>query len=269
MLSGYVAGTSGAAYGNGAILQLPPGDDDSSDIAVGLNNTSDGVKSGSVTLGFSSGGDNLITDGSFEDSGSFVGDGNELDGGAAGLHHHAGLDGDGRQSADLGRARWCVRYHGRGWPVLSRPDGLCRQPAIQRREPDHRHDGGRSVPAFVRARLVLQLRAAGFDHRDGGQHVGDVHQHRDRQRQLAARNAGLHRHRSQPRPSRWPAAAAVPISAWTMSASRRLARHRLSRSTRRPLPSPARSTTTAPPRSRCRAQSICMSAMMAAARPKR
>jgi len=39
VLSGYVAGTSGAAYGNGAFQQLPPGDSDSSDIAVGVNNT--------------------------------------------------------------------------------------------------------------------------------------------------------------------------------------------------------------------------------------
>ncbi len=71
-LSAVVNGTTGNAYGSGEIDNLAIGGTDASDIAVGLNNTTAGSLSGNVTLGFSSGGDNLLTDGSFEDTSDFA-----------------------------------------------------------------------------------------------------------------------------------------------------------------------------------------------------
>ncbi|HEY1935546.1 MAG TPA: VWD domain-containing protein [Acetobacteraceae bacterium] len=71
VLSGVVSGATGSAYGSGSIDQLAIGGTAASNITVGLNDSSAGAKTGTVTLGFSSGGDNLLTDGSFENTSDF------------------------------------------------------------------------------------------------------------------------------------------------------------------------------------------------------
>ncbi len=69
-LSAFVSGVTGDGYGTGAIFGLPPGQTDSTDIVVGLNDLAAGAEQGAVTIGFNLGGAgsgaNIVQNGGFE-----------------------------------------------------------------------------------------------------------------------------------------------------------------------------------------------------------
>ena len=77
ILTGFVSRATGNAYGSGSIDQLGSGATDSSSIVAGLDNTTAGAKSGTITLGFQSNSGNLLGNCSFENATSFVSQGQD------------------------------------------------------------------------------------------------------------------------------------------------------------------------------------------------